>query len=103
MRAAFHNYLAHAWIADRYRQAQPDGPAGLGPPFPPVPARPSRPRAPGRGGAPPAHRADIPSGRGATLVRAIQADGYLGAAKLSQPGGIGRVSADATNGRRNLR
>jgi hypothetical protein len=27
MRAAFHNYLTYAWIADRYRQAQPDGPA----------------------------------------------------------------------------
>jgi hypothetical protein len=26
MRAAFHNYLTHAWIADRYRQAQPDAP-----------------------------------------------------------------------------
>ena len=27
MRAAFHNYLTHAWIADRYQQAQRDGPA----------------------------------------------------------------------------
>jgi hypothetical protein len=27
MRAAFHTYLRQAWIADRYRQAQPDGPA----------------------------------------------------------------------------
>jgi hypothetical protein len=27
MRAAFLCYLAHAWTADRYRQAQPDAPA----------------------------------------------------------------------------
>ena len=27
MRAAFHTYLTYAWIADRYRQAQPDAPA----------------------------------------------------------------------------
>jgi len=27
MRAAFHTYLTDAWVADRYRQAQPDGPA----------------------------------------------------------------------------
>jgi hypothetical protein len=27
MRAAFDTYLTYAWIADRYRQAQPDAPA----------------------------------------------------------------------------
>ena len=27
MRAAFHNYLTHAWTVDRYQQAQRDGPA----------------------------------------------------------------------------
>ena len=27
MRAAFHTYLTYAWVADRYRQAQPDAPA----------------------------------------------------------------------------
>jgi hypothetical protein len=27
MRAAFHNYLTYAWIADRYPQAHRDAPA----------------------------------------------------------------------------
>jgi hypothetical protein len=40
-----------------------------------------------------------PVEEGAILVRAIQADSYLGAAKLSQLDGIGQVLADATNER----
>jgi len=45
MRAAFNTYLTYAWTADRYRQAQPDGPARAA-----SRARPSRP-------SPRAHRA----------------------------------------------
>jgi hypothetical protein len=95
MRAAFLCYLIQAWTAGPV----PAGPASsTGPgrqpglPFPALPVRLSRPRPPGRGGAPPAHRTrrqpttstlplrhavvhDTPSGTGATLVPAIQADG----------------------------
>jgi hypothetical protein len=57
-------------------------------------------------GMPPPRHAmahDAPSGRGATLARANQADGYLGAAMLSQPDGIGQACTAATNERRNRR
>jgi hypothetical protein len=57
-------------------------------------------------GVPPPRRAIVlthPVEAGAVLARAIQADGYLGAAKLSQPDGIGQVSAAATNERSNRR
>jgi hypothetical protein len=54
---------------------------------------------------PPGHAMahDTPSGTGAVLVRANQADGYLGAAMLSQPDGAGQARAAATNERRNRR
>jgi len=46
---------------------------------------------------------DAPVEERAILVRAIQADSYLGRAKLTQPDGIGQVPASDANGRRNLR
>jgi hypothetical protein len=57
-------------------------------------------------GMPPPRHASVPgtpSGRGATLVPAIQADGYLGAAKPGRPDGIGLVCAAAANERSSLR
>jgi hypothetical protein len=57
-------------------------------------------------GIPPSRHAtvhDTPSRTGGALVRALHADGYLGAAKPSQPDGIGQVRAAATNERSNPR
>jgi hypothetical protein len=56
-------------------------------------------------GMPPTHAIvpDTPSGTGADLVPAIQADSDLGAAKPSQPDGIGLVSAAAASERSSLR
>ena len=57
-------------------------------------------------GIPPPRHAIVhgtPVEKRAILVRAIQAAGYLGPAKLTQPDGIGQVRASATNGRGNLR
>jgi hypothetical protein len=54
---------------------------------------------------PPSHALvpDSPSGTGATLVPAIQADGHPEAAQPSQPDRIGQVSAAATRERSNRR
>jgi hypothetical protein len=115
-RALLH-YMAQARTADWHWRAQRDAPARTPsrarPPR--LSPRPSRRRPPGRRGAPPAHRArrqpttDIPRSRHATvhaiqqkgdaLARALHANGYLGAAKPSQPDGIGQVCAAATKER----
>jgi hypothetical protein len=64
MRAAFHTYLTHAWIADRYPQAQPDGPARAA-----IRARHSRP-------SPRAHRARGLPRRLRTVLAAAGHDRY---------------------------
>jgi hypothetical protein len=57
-------------------------------------------------GLPPPRHAivlDAPSGKGGDLLPELQADGYRGTAKPSQPDGNGQACAAATRERGNLR
>ena len=104
--AIFYYCLAQTRAANRDRQAQHNAPARA-----PNRTRHSPP-------SPRAHHArallavvtrrlrtvhDTPVEEGAIVVRAIQADGYLGAAKLSPPDGAGQVCAAAAKKWGNLR